>query len=46
MFNSKVFTIIIVVTFLAMAAAVTFQVLEMQEYNLLNTLQARFFPSK
>jgi len=46
MFNSKAFTIIIVVTFLALGAAVTFQVLEMQEYNLLNALQTRFFPSK
>ena len=46
MFNSKFFTVVIVITFLALGAAVTFQVLEMQEYNLLNTLQARFFPSK
>ncbi|MBQ7209139.1 MAG: hypothetical protein IJS01_15185 [Lentisphaeria bacterium] len=46
MFNSKFFTVIIVVTFLALGAAVAFQALEMQEYNLWNSLQARFFPSK
>ena len=46
MFNSKFFTVIVVLTFLAIGAAVTFQALEMQEYNLWNTLQARFFPAK
>jgi hypothetical protein len=46
MFNSKFFTVVVVLTFLALGAAVTFQALEMQEYNLWNTLQARFFPAK
>lgn len=46
MLNSKFFTIIIALTFLALGAAVAFQSLEMQEYNLFNTLQQRFFPSK
>ena len=46
MFNSKIFTVIIVVTFLALGTAVAFQVLEMREYNLWDTLQARFFSSK
>ena len=46
MFNSKFFTAVIVLTFLAVGATVAFQVLEMQEYNLFNTLQQRFFPSK
>lgn len=46
MFNSKFFTVIVVLTFLALGAAVAFQALEMQEYNLWNTLQARFFPAK
>ena len=38
MFKSKFFTVMIVLTFIAMAATVTFQVLEMLEYNLFNTL--------
>lgn len=42
MFNSKFFTIMIGVTFLAVSIAITFQVLEMNEYNLFNTLLARF----
>ncbi|MBQ9753758.1 MAG: hypothetical protein IJV93_03290 [Lentisphaeria bacterium] len=46
MFNSKFFTAVIVLTFLALGATVAFQSLEMQEYNLFNTLQQRFFPSK
>ncbi len=46
MFNSKFFTAVIVLTFVALGAAVTFQVLEMKEYNLFNTLQQRYFPSK
>jgi hypothetical protein len=43
MLNSKFFTVIVVLTFLALGAVVTFQALEMQEYNLWNTLQTRFF---
>ena len=46
MFNSKFFTVMIVLTFLALGAAVAFQVLEMNEYQLFETLQERFFPSK
>ena len=42
MFNSKFFTVVVVLTFLALGAAVAFQVLEMQEYNLFNTLIERF----
>jgi len=38
MFKSKFFTVMIVLTFVAMAATVTFQVLEMLDYNLFNTL--------
>ena len=46
MFNSKAFTVITVLTVLALGAAVTFQALEMQDYNLWNTLQQRCFPGK
>ena len=46
MFNSMAFTVITVLTVLALGAAVTFQALEMQDYNLWNTLQQRFFPGK
>ena len=46
MWNSKFFTVVIVLTVLALGATVAFQALEMQEYNLWNTLQARFFPAK
>ena len=38
MFKSKFFTVMIVLTFIAMAATMTFQVLEMLDYNLFNTL--------
>lgn len=38
MFNSKFFTAIIVLTFLAMAATVVFQSLEMKDYNLFQTM--------
>ena len=46
MFNSKLFTVIILLTFLSLGAAVVFQALEMNEYNLFYTLQQRYFPSK
>ena len=46
MFNSKFFTAVIVLTFIALGSAVAFQALEMNEYNLFNTLQQRYFPSK
>ena len=46
MFNSKFFTVVIVLTFLALGAAVAFQAMEMNDYNLFNTLQQRYFPSK
>lgn len=45
MFNSKVFCIIIVLTALALGAALFLQVQEMLQYNLLSTLQERYFPS-
>ena len=38
MFKSKFFTVMIAFTFIAMAATVTFQVLELLDYNLFNTL--------
>ena len=38
MFKSKFFTVMIVLTFVAMAATVTFQVLEMLDYKLFDTL--------
>ena len=46
MFNSKMFTVVLLLTVLALGAVVTFQALEMQEYNLWNALQARFFSAK
>ena len=46
MFTSKIFSAILVVTFLALGAAVAFQVLEMNDYQLFEILQERFFPSK
>ena len=46
MFNSKFFTVVIGLSFVALGAAVAFQALEMNEYNLFNTLQQRYFPSK
>ena len=42
MLNSKFFTVMIALTLVVVAAAVTFQVLEMSEYNLFETLMARF----
>lgn len=38
MFKSKFFTGVIVLTFLAMAATVVFQTLEMKDYNLFQTM--------
>ncbi len=43
MFKSKFFTVMIALTTLAVAAALVFELLEMKEYNLFQTLQARFF---
>ena len=40
MFNSKFFTVMIVLTFLAMVATVVFQSGEMSDYNLFNTMFA------
>jgi len=42
MLKSKFFTVMIVLAFVAVAATVAFQVLEMQEYNLFETLIERF----
>ncbi len=38
MFNSKFYTVMIVLTFVMVGAAVAFQILEMQEYDLINTI--------
>lgn len=38
MFKSKFFTVVIVLTFIAMAATVAFQVFEMLDYNLFKTI--------
>ena len=43
MFQSKFFAVMIALTTLAVAAALVFQLLEMKDYNLFQTLQARFF---
>ena len=40
MLNSKFFTVMIVLTFLAMVATVVFQSVEMSDYNLFNTMFA------
>ena len=40
MFHSKFFTVVIVLTFLAMAATVVFQTMEMNDYNLFHTIFA------
>ena len=42
MFNSKYYLIVIVIAFLCLAGSVGIQVLEMKEYNLLNSLPNRF----
>jgi len=44
-FNSKTFCVIIVLTVLALGAAVFLQVHEMLQYDLVNSLQERYFPS-
>ena len=41
MWNSKFFTVMIILTALAVAASVTFQFLEMRDYNLVETLLER-----
>lgn len=38
MFNSKFFTVMIILTVLALGATVVFQSLEMNEYSLLQTM--------
>ncbi len=43
MFNSRLFTAIMVLTTLALIALAAFQCLEMKEYDLFNTLKERFF---
>ena len=43
MWKSKFFTVMIILTFLALGAALAFQVMEMRDYSLLETLPARFF---
>lgn len=45
MFNSKAFCVIIFLTALALAVAVGLQFMEMQQYNLIETLQERYFSS-
>ena len=46
MLNSKFFAVMAVLAFLVLGATVAFQALEMKDYNLFDTLQQRFFPSK
>ena len=43
MWKSKFFTVMIVLTFIAVAATVALQFLEMRDYGLLETLPKRFF---
>ena len=43
MFNSKLFTVIMVLTAVALLTLVCFQGMEMQQYDLFNTLKTRFF---
>jgi acid phosphatase family membrane protein YuiD len=43
MFNSKYYTIVIVVAFVVLSAAVGVQALEMKEFNLFNSLSNRFY---
>jgi len=43
MWKSKFFTVMIVLTFVAVAAAVVLQFLEMRDYGLLESLPKRFF---
>ena len=45
MLNSKFFTAVIILTFLAVGAVVALQACEMNEYKLFDTLQQCFFPS-
>lgn len=46
MLNSKFFAVMALLTFLVLGGTVALQVMEMQEYNLFNILQQRYFPSK
>ena len=41
MFNSRYYTVMIVLSFLLVAAAVALQVMEMQEYNLISQLMGK-----
>ena len=43
MWKSKFFTVMIILTFLAISATLAFQVLEMRDYSLLENLPKRFF---
>ncbi len=43
MFNSKVFTTIVVLTLAVLGGAVALQLLEMNEYNLFETIQKSIF---
>ncbi len=38
MFNSKFYTVMIVLTFVMVSAAVAFQIMEMQEYDLISAI--------
>lgn len=42
MFNSKYYTIVIILAFVVLAAAVGVQALEMKEFNLFDSLSKRF----
>jgi hypothetical protein len=43
MFKSKFFLVMIILTALVLAGSLALQILEMQEYDLFETLKARFF---
>ena len=46
MLKSKYFMIVMILSCIMLGAGVAFNAMEMQDYNLWNTLQQRFFPGK
>ncbi|MFA7230355.1 MAG: hypothetical protein WC071_03710 [Victivallaceae bacterium] len=43
MFSSKLFTVVVALTVLALLGAIGLQVMEMQQYNLFNSVYQRYF---
>lgn len=43
MFSSKLFTVVVVLTVAALLSAIALQVMEMQQYNLFNSVYQRYF---